>query len=88
MGSLNIQEIINSLVIGGLFGYVFIKISQVKNNFNLFEKTVFKFVQQDVNELQRTKYDKISREELLGYVNQLEKRILVIETKIEEREKT
>jgi len=82
-----ISSIIQGILVGGLFGVCFIKISNLRDSFKYFSETRFTFLYDDVSRLKSDKYTMITREELAGHVHYLSQRILVIETKMQERER-
>jgi len=82
-----ISSIIQGILVGGFFGACFIKISNLRDSFKYFSETRFTFLYDDVSRLKSDKYTTITREELAGHVHYLSQRILVIETKMKERER-
>lgn len=88
----SLQFILAVILHGGLLGILFaigfVRIDKLKNKFEGFKDSAFKFIRHDVDSLERERYSKVSREELMNHAYSLSQRILVIETKMEEREKS
>lgn len=82
-----LEIIIRGLIIGGLFGWCFSKISNLKHECSLFKKCEYQYLKEAVKEIQIESYRKATREQLIQEINFLTQRILVIETQMAEREK-
>lgn len=81
-------DVLKWIFFGAIWGHLCVKISNLKADLHYFKETRFKYIQDDVSDLTRDKYNKITRDELMIQTHCLSQRILIIETKMEEREKS
>lgn len=83
----NLDVILRSIIVGILFGWCFAKINNLREELSLFKECNYNHIKEDVRNLERESYKKVNREQLTREVNDLTQRILIIETKMQEREK-
>jgi hypothetical protein len=73
------------ILVGGYAGWIGSRYGALKYEFEVFKDTKFKWVQDDARDLKKDSYNIARVDYVHGTFHALEKRILVLETKLDER---